>query len=158
MYVRVGHFCKWADTGHRLVAGRRPAQGNRHIAPHVNRPRLLSSALAGQVKVYRNGTLLATRDVTGWPYYAEGGYIGLWFINAGDAVLDDFGGGTAAQASLGPDGGRARGLAAPDRSSRAGAPRLRTPLRFRGWVSGFRPLGSCAFVLPVRFGRHAEQL
>ncbi len=67
----------------------------------------------GQVKVYRNGTLLATRDVTGWPYYAEGGYIGLWYINASDAVLDDFGGGTAAQASLGPDGGRARGLAAP---------------------------------------------
>ncbi len=67
----------------------------------------------GQVKVYRNGTLLATRDVTGWPYYAEGGYIGLWYINAGNAVLDDFGGGTATQASLGPDGGRARGLAAP---------------------------------------------
>jgi RHS repeat-associated protein len=67
----------------------------------------------GQVKVYRNGTLLATRDVTAWPYYAEGGYIGLWFISAGNAVLDDFGGGTAAQASVGPDGGRARGLAAP---------------------------------------------
>ncbi len=67
----------------------------------------------GQVKVYRNGALLATRDVTGWTYYAEGGYIGLWFINAGNAVLDDFGGGTATQASVGPDGGRARGLAAP---------------------------------------------
>ncbi|MBN1453160.1 MAG: RHS repeat-associated core domain-containing protein, partial [Anaerolineales bacterium] len=47
----------------------------------------------GTVEVYRNGELLATRDVTSWPYYAEGGYIGLWFINAEDAILDDFGGG-----------------------------------------------------------------
>ncbi|MCL4294078.1 MAG: PKD domain-containing protein [Anaerolineae bacterium] len=48
----------------------------------------------GQVEVYKNGTLLATRSVTAWPYYANGGYIGLWFISAGNAVLDDFGGGT----------------------------------------------------------------
>jgi PKD repeat protein len=53
----------------------------------------------GQVEVYRNGTLLATRDVTGWPYYANGGYIGLWFINADDTVLDDFGGGTVTASS-----------------------------------------------------------
>ena len=48
----------------------------------------------GDVEVYKNGTWLATRSVTDWPYYAEGGYIGLWFINATEAVLDDFGGGT----------------------------------------------------------------
>ncbi len=47
----------------------------------------------GMVEVYRNGGLLATRDVTAWPYYAQGGYIGLWFINATNALLDDFGGG-----------------------------------------------------------------
>jgi hypothetical protein len=54
----------------------------------------------GTVEVYKNGTLLASRNITGWSYYAQGGYIGLWFINAGDAMLDNFGGGTA-QASGG---------------------------------------------------------
>ena len=53
----------------------------------------------GTVEVYRNGNLLATRDVSSWPYYDEGGYIGLWFISAGDAILDDFGGGNV---STGP--------------------------------------------------------
>lgn len=48
----------------------------------------------GTVEVYRNGELLATRDITAWSHYADGGYIGLWFIGAEDAVLDDFGGGT----------------------------------------------------------------
>ena len=48
----------------------------------------------GTVEVYRNETLLATRDITSWSHYAGGGYIGLWFIGAEDAILDDFGGGT----------------------------------------------------------------
>ncbi|MEK7326405.1 MAG: hypothetical protein AAB217_14235, partial [Chloroflexota bacterium] len=62
----------------------------------VNGDRLGARAKAdGTVEVYRNGTLLATRDVTGWPYYANGGYIGLWFIGVTSAtVVDDFGGGT----------------------------------------------------------------
>jgi hypothetical protein len=50
----------------------------------------------GQVEVYRNGVLVATRDVTGWPHYANGGYIGLFCIDASNAALDDFGGGTLA--------------------------------------------------------------
>ncbi len=49
----------------------------------------------GTVEVYRNNMLLATRDVTGWPDYANAGYIGLWFTGASDATLDDLGGGTA---------------------------------------------------------------
>jgi peptidoglycan hydrolase-like amidase len=48
----------------------------------------------GMVEIYRNEQLLGTRDMTAWPYYAEGGYTGLLFVDAGDAVLDDFGGGT----------------------------------------------------------------
>ncbi|GIK75307.1 MAG: hypothetical protein BroJett021_42950 [Chloroflexota bacterium] len=48
----------------------------------------------GQVEVYRNGALVATRDVSAWPFYAGGGGIGLWMLNASNAVLDDFGGGT----------------------------------------------------------------
>ena len=48
---------------------------------------------SGQVEVYRNGSLLATRNISAWPYYAAGGFIGLFTINASNAVLDDFGGG-----------------------------------------------------------------
>jgi WD40 repeat protein len=47
----------------------------------------------GTVEVYKNGTLVGSANVTSWSYYAEGGTIGLWMVNAGDAVLDDFGGG-----------------------------------------------------------------
>ncbi len=49
----------------------------------------------GQVEVYRNGTLVGTRDLIGWPFAASGGYVGIFNLNAGSAVLDDFGGGTA---------------------------------------------------------------
>lgn len=48
----------------------------------------------GMVEVYRNGELIGSRDVTAWRFYDKGGYIGLWFIGARGAVLDDFGGGT----------------------------------------------------------------
>ncbi|MBE0695867.1 MAG: hypothetical protein IH586_03000 [Anaerolineaceae bacterium] len=54
------------------------------------------------MKVYRNGTLLTTVDVSAWPYYADGGYIGVWIVNASGARLDDFGGGTSAL-SLAPN-------------------------------------------------------
>jgi RHS repeat-associated protein/uncharacterized repeat protein (TIGR01451 family) len=54
----------------------------------------------GTVEVYRNDTLLGTRDVSDWPYYAEGGQIGLWFVDAGDTLLDDFGGGTVSAGPL----------------------------------------------------------
>lgn len=49
----------------------------------------------GQVEVYRNGTLLGVRDVSSWAYHASSGYIGLFNINAGNAILDNFGGGSA---------------------------------------------------------------
>jgi phosphatidylserine/phosphatidylglycerophosphate/cardiolipin synthase-like enzyme len=47
----------------------------------------------GTVEVYKNGTLLATRDITSWLYYNQGGYIGLWFSGAQNTKVDDFGGG-----------------------------------------------------------------
>jgi len=60
----------------------------------VNGDRLGARARAnGQVEVYRNSTLLGTRDLSSWTYSAGGGYVGLWMINAGNAVVDDFGGG-----------------------------------------------------------------
>ncbi len=49
----------------------------------------------GTVEVYKNGTLLGSRDVTAWPDYASGGYIGLWNVSANTTVLDDFGGGNS---------------------------------------------------------------
>ena len=48
----------------------------------------------GTVEVYRNGTLLGTRSITAWPFYSNGGYIGMWFVNANGARADNFGGGT----------------------------------------------------------------
>ena len=48
----------------------------------------------GTVEVYRNGVLLGTSNVSGWTYAANGGFVGVWFQNASNAVVDDFGGGT----------------------------------------------------------------
>ena len=48
----------------------------------------------GMVEIYRNSTLVGTRDVSSWSLYDQGGYIGLWFIGAQGTRLDDFGGGT----------------------------------------------------------------
>jgi hypothetical protein len=52
----------------------------------------------GQVDVYRNGVLAGARNVSAWPHYASNGYIGLFNLNAGNAVLDNFGGGTMGSA------------------------------------------------------------
>jgi hypothetical protein len=49
---------------------------------------------AGSIEVYRNGSLLGSRDVSAWTHASAGGYIGLWLANAANVVLDDFGGGT----------------------------------------------------------------
>lgn len=60
----------------------------------VNGDQFGARALAdGTVEVYRNGVLLATRDVTAWPHYSSGGYLGLWFGDAKNVLIDDFGGG-----------------------------------------------------------------
>jgi hypothetical protein len=60
----------------------------------VNGDRFGAHATAnGQVKIYQNGTLLASRDISSWTFAANGGYIGLWFDQAGNALFDDFGGG-----------------------------------------------------------------
>ena len=48
----------------------------------------------GDVEIYQNGNLLGVINISSWPYHAYGGYIGLLNIGAGNAVLDNFGGGT----------------------------------------------------------------
>jgi len=49
----------------------------------------------GTVEVYKNGALVGSRSITAWPYYANGGKIGLWMYNAGGTIIDDFGGGNS---------------------------------------------------------------
>ncbi|MBK9924287.1 MAG: hypothetical protein IPP66_03260 [Anaerolineales bacterium] len=63
----------------------------------ANGDRLGARAKAnGTVEVYRNGSLIGSRDASSWTYSASTGYIGLWFSSASNSVLDDFGGGTVA--------------------------------------------------------------
>lgn len=47
----------------------------------------------GRVEVFKNGTLLGARSITGWTDYAAGGSIGLWLREGSASRLDDFGGG-----------------------------------------------------------------
>jgi hypothetical protein len=47
----------------------------------------------GTVEVYKNGSLVGSRDISAWPYNANGGKIGLWMIGIGEMNVDDFGGG-----------------------------------------------------------------
>jgi hypothetical protein len=50
----------------------------------------------GQVYLYKNGSLLGTRDVSAWSGFAGGGYIGLLsWGGAPNNIYDNFGGGTA---------------------------------------------------------------
>ncbi len=51
--------------------------------------------------VYRNSQLLATIDVTAWPYYDAGGRIGVYAYSAGTSRLDNFGGGNITLPSSG---------------------------------------------------------
>ncbi len=81
----------------------------------VNGDTFGARALAnGNVEVYKNGELLGVRDVTSWSYYDQGGYIGLWFVGANGARLDDFGGGTL------PSGMQALMADAPASTSQTG--------------------------------------
>jgi PKD repeat protein len=47
----------------------------------------------GVVEVYRNGSLLATRDISAWPYAGSSGYVGV-SVDATEVALDDVGGGS----------------------------------------------------------------
>jgi hypothetical protein len=56
--------------------------------------RVLSS---GKVEIYKNGTLVTTVTLGAADqtfFNVKGGKIGIWTVNASDALLDDFGGGT----------------------------------------------------------------
>ena len=48
----------------------------------------------GHVYVYKNGVSLAGFNITSWPDYAKGGYVGLLSWGSSNPVYDNFGGGT----------------------------------------------------------------
>ncbi len=63
-------------------------------APVKDGDRLAAWALTdGKVRVYINDVLLGTADAGSF-YAGKDGQIGIWYLNAHDAILDDFGGGT----------------------------------------------------------------
>jgi glucose/arabinose dehydrogenase len=49
----------------------------------------------GTVEIYRNGTKIGTGSVTQWPFFAQGGGIGLEMAGATFSHIDNFGGGNA---------------------------------------------------------------
>ncbi|MBI3242468.1 MAG: CSLREA domain-containing protein [Chloroflexi bacterium] len=92
------------DARHNAVRVETFRPGNKHWTIYANIPLTLNDgdqfgaqALSnGQVKIFKNGMLvgtvtLNTADQTF--FNNKGGRTGLWFIKAGDAVFDDFGGG-----------------------------------------------------------------
>jgi hypothetical protein len=48
----------------------------------------------GVLQVFKNNTLIGTRDFSSWPFAANGGWIGLTLDGAYSSRLDNFGGGT----------------------------------------------------------------
>jgi hypothetical protein len=69
-------------------------QGTPKPAIVNNGDRLGARALAnGSVEVYLNGALFAVYNLSSWRYADDGGYIGIFTLDAPGAVLDDFGGG-----------------------------------------------------------------
>ncbi|MCB9136481.1 MAG: hypothetical protein H6636_13725 [Anaerolineales bacterium] len=75
--------------------------GNISVAsdPFVNGDQLRAQALSnGDVTIYKNNTTLGTINVSTWPFFGNGGYIGLFNIDVGTTVLDNFGGGSMAGA------------------------------------------------------------
>ncbi|HEU5013721.1 MAG TPA: Ig-like domain-containing protein [Roseiflexaceae bacterium] len=95
----------------------RPGQRHWTIYPSIaatlqNGDRFGAQALAdGTLRLFKNCTLLGTLTLNATDqafFNSKGGAIGLWFINAPNAVLDDFGGG-----ALGSSGAATAGIADP---------------------------------------------
>ncbi|MBZ0289760.1 MAG: hypothetical protein K8I30_19210, partial [Anaerolineae bacterium] len=47
----------------------------------------------GFVEVYKNESLVGTRDARGWTFATGTGFVGVWVINSRNSFFDDFGGG-----------------------------------------------------------------
>lgn len=49
----------------------------------------------GTVELYRNGGLIGTASVSSWPFFDEGGRLGLTLVGGATSRMDNFGGGDA---------------------------------------------------------------
>jgi RHS repeat-associated protein len=96
----------------------------------------------GMVYVFKNGVLLGGRDVTGWTHYENGGYIGLWFLDAADAVADDFGGGDLTES-------RSGGSYSPPEKGETDQP---SPLPVSEWLKKQSPVKPTPTPTPVKIG------
>jgi RHS repeat-associated protein len=93
----------------------------------------------GTLEVYRNSTLLASVDISSWPYYATMGRIGLILYDAPTMRLDDFGGGGVSDAiGLVPLGGVWKYL---DNGSDQGTAWRGSGFDDSSWPSGTAQLG-----------------
>ncbi len=80
----------WAYTS----GGGWQQQGQKVSAAFVNGDRLGARVYSnGRLEVYRNSVLVNVWSVAAWRYAAALGYIGIFTLQASNAVLDDFGGG-----------------------------------------------------------------
>jgi RHS repeat-associated protein len=61
---------------------------------------------SGTVEVYKNAILVGVRDVSSWPYYDDGGYIGIRTVGGPSTYYDDFGGGSLPVAYQPQTGGK----------------------------------------------------
>lgn len=70
------------------------SQGAPIPVTYVAGDRLGARAYAnGLLEVYRNATKVGSRNLVGWPFVDQGGYIGLTLDMSNRGTLDDFGGG-----------------------------------------------------------------
>ena len=92
--VRYDDALKQVDVGTYDPVNGWLSQGAPIPVTYVAGDRLGARAYAnGQLEVYRNATKVGTRNLVGWPFIDQGGYIGLTLDMVNRGTLDDFGGG-----------------------------------------------------------------
>ena len=75
-------------------------QGQKFSTTFVKGDRLGARVYSnGRLEVYRNTALVNVWNIAAWRYAAALGYIGVFTLQASNAVLDDFGGGTLGRVS-----------------------------------------------------------
>ena len=101
--VRYDHVVRQLQVATYLSSSGWTKRGAAIPVTFVNGDRLGARARPnGTVEVYRNGTLLGTRDCGDWPFKALGGRIGLTLDLAFSSTMDNFGGGNVVAGNTKP--------------------------------------------------------
>ena len=117
-----------------LVSTYAPNQGWRQYGSGFNVTMVAGDVLGarayatGNVEVYRNGTKLGAVPVTGWPFLASGGRVGLALTKALSSRLDNFGGGSITVAA--PQSAVALSTEEPQGAVRPATDAIAVPNRF----------------------------